>query len=191
MTLYKLSGDTKKTVSVKAKAKKAKTAATRRAARKKTTTATKKTTKKVSTHDKLNDNKTKRSGRNRNNNEEVWSPAPSEDDTGEFTDDEQDNEDEMWKIYEQNRVESDASWNENYRRLQEFHSTYGHSGVPINWSMEPKFADWVSRQRQLFREIHSGYRIANSREEGRWKRLQVLKFPLDYEKWYRLTQTNH
>jgi hypothetical protein len=127
---------------------------------------------------------------NINSNEEDWSPVPSEDDTGEFSEDDVNNEDEMWEIYEQNseRSESNASWNENYRRLQEFHSTHGHSGVPINWSTEPKFADWVSSQRQLFREIHSGYRIANPREEGRWKRLQVLKFPLDYEKWYRLTR---
>eukprot|EP00536_Pseudo-nitzschia_multiseries_P007969 jgi/Psemu1/287489/fgenesh1_pg.193_\ len=93
---------------------------------------------------------------------------------------------QKWEIYEQHseKFESDASWNENYWRLQEFHSTYGHSGVPIHWSVEPEFADWVSRQRQIFREIHSGYRVATLREEGRWRRLQVLKFPLDYEKWH-------
>merc|ERR1711862_108193 len=100
--------------------------------------------------------------------------------------DDQDNGDETWEIYEQNndKIESVSSCNENYRRLQEFHSTHGHSGVPINWNAEPQFADWVSRQRQLFREIHSGYRIMSLREEGRWKRLQVLNFPLDYEKWH-------
>eukprot|EP00537_Pseudo-nitzschia_pungens_P013929 CAMPEP_0172397558 /NCGR_PEP_ID=MMETSP1061-20121228/31276_1 /TAXON_ID=37318 /ORGANISM="Pseudo-nitzschia pungens, Strain cf. pungens" /LENGTH=275 /DNA_ID=CAMNT_0013129775 /DNA_START=104 /DNA_END=928 /DNA_ORIENTATION=- len=91
-----------------------------------------------------------------------------------------------WEIYQQHseKFENDDSWNENYRRLQEFHSTHGHSGVPIHWSVEPQFADWVSRQRQIFREIHSGYRIATVREAGRWKRLRVLKFPLDYEKWH-------
>ena len=131
--------------------------------------------------------------KNRNNNNwSLGSRAPTEDGTGEgaiSTSRRQsaDNEDDPnWEVYEQHseKSESDASWNENYRRLQEFHSTNGHSGVPIHWSVEPQFADWVSRQRQLFREIHSGYRIASLREEGRWKRLQVLKFPLDYEKWH-------
>ena len=199
MTSYKLSAaDAKKTMTVKAKTKKA--AAKKKA--KKTTSTKKKTVKKVvappQEKSNVGNSKTsgKRSDKNRSNinnintNGEEWSPVPSEDDTGEFSEDDANNEDEMWEIYDQNseRSESNACWNENYRRLQEFHSTHGHSGVPINWSTEPKFADWVSRQRQLFREIHSGYRIANPREEGRWKRLQVLKFPLDYEKWYRLTR---
>ena len=92
---------------------------------------------------------------------------------------------ENWEIYDQGIVESDASWNEHYRQLQEFHSKHGHSGVPIDlvWHEESDFAEWVSRQRQLFREIRTGYRIASSREEGRWKRLQVLRFPLNYESW--------
>jgi hypothetical protein len=200
MTSYKLSdANAKTTMTVKAKTKKA--AAKKKA--KKTISTRKKTVKKVvappQEKSNVGNNKTsgKRSDKNRDNNNlntstnvEEWSPVPSEDDTGEFSEDDANNEDEMWEIYEQNseRSESNASWNENYRRLQEFHSTHGHSGVPINWSTEPKFADWVSSQRQLFREIHSGYRIANPREEGRWKRLQVLKFPLDYEKWYRLTR---
>jgi hypothetical protein len=196
MTSYKLSAaDAKKTMTVKAKAKKA--AAKKATRAKKTTSTRKKNVKKVAPEkSNVGNNKTsgKTSDKNRNSNinsnDEDWSPVPSEDDTGEFSEDDVNNEDEMWEIYEQNseRSESNASWNENYRRLQEFHSTHGHSGVPINWSTEPKFADWVSSQRQLFREIHSGYRIANPREEGRWKRLQVLKFPLDYEKWYRLTR---
>jgi hypothetical protein len=97
-----------------------------------------------------------------------------------------DTTEENWELYDQGVADSDASWNEHYRRLQEFHSTHGHSGVPTDviWSEEPDFADWVSRQRQLFREIRTGYRIASAREEGRWKRLQVLRFPLDYEKWF-------
>ena len=90
---------------------------------------------------------------------------------------------ENWMVYDQGNFESDASWNENFRRLQEFQSKFGHSGVPIYWSEDPDFSEWVSRQRQLFREIRTGYRIASEQEEGRWKRLQVLRFPLDYENW--------
>eukprot|EP00534_Pseudo-nitzschia_fraudulenta_P006269 CAMPEP_0201185432 /NCGR_PEP_ID=MMETSP0851-20130426/128869_1 /ASSEMBLY_ACC=CAM_ASM_000631 /TAXON_ID=183588 /ORGANISM="Pseudo-nitzschia fraudulenta, Strain WWA7" /LENGTH=322 /DNA_ID=CAMNT_0047470577 /DNA_START=13 /DNA_END=981 /DNA_ORIENTATION=+ len=91
-----------------------------------------------------------------------------------------------WEVYDQNssRSESDASWNEYYQRLQEFHSTHGHSGVPVNWTAEPLFSDWVAKQRQLYREILTGYRIANALEEVRWRRLRVLKFPLSYEKWH-------
>lgn len=105
---------------------------------------------------------------------------------GNSDDNDNDNDDSTeanWEIYDQGTTENDACWNEHYRRLQEFHSSHGHSGVPIHWSAEPDFADWVSRQRQLFREIQSGYRIASTREEGRWRRLQVLHFPLNYEKW--------
>ena len=156
------------------KTKKIKPTLTKRATSRKRTTATKKkTTKKASILH--NDIKT--------TNKPASPAAKTQNDVEDFSSD-----DEMWDIYEQNRVESDASWNENYRRLQEFHSTHGHSGVPINWSRDSKFADWVSRQRQLFREINCGYRIASPREEGRWKRLQVLSFPLSYEKWYRLTR---
>jgi hypothetical protein len=36
----------------------------------------------------------------------------------------------------------------------------------------------------LFREIQSGYRIPTIREENRWKQLQMLNFPLSYEKWH-------
>jgi len=93
------------------------------------------------------------------------------------------NSNNNWEIYNQGTTETDTSWNEHYRRLQEFHSCQGHSGVPIRWSKAPDFADWVSRQRQLFREIRAGYRIATTQEEGRWKRLQVLRFPLNYETW--------
>ncbi|VEU43607.1 unnamed protein product [Pseudo-nitzschia multistriata] len=95
-------------------------------------------------------------------------------------------DDPEWEAYHlhSEKSESDAFWNENYRRLQEFHSTHGHSGVPIHWRVEPQFADWVSRQRQFFREIQSGYRRPSIRDEGRWKRLQILNFPLDYEKWH-------
>ena len=100
-------------------------------------------------------------------------------------------EESHWDIYDHQKAEKDSEeeWNERYRRLQEFHSTYGHSGVAIGWSAEPGFAAWVSRQRQLFREIHSGYRIASAQEENRWKRLQILNFPLNYDAW--LWQRNY
>ncbi len=102
--------------------------------------------------------------------------------------DDTDNDEEgkdNWQVYDQRNAESDEAWNEHYRRLQEFHSEHGHSGVPVNelWNAETDFCEWVSRQRQLFREIRSGYRIASLREEGRWRRLRVLRFPLDYENW--------
>jgi hypothetical protein len=160
--------------------------------------------KRITDEEHANTTKNRRSDRNRNSsfNYEESSPessAPSEDEipwmgrwretvakrTGrrKKTACNNDTNEENWEIYDQGITESDASWNEHYRRLQEFHSTHGHSGVPIHWSEEPDFADWVSRQRQLFREIRTGYRIASTREEGRWKRLQVLRFPLNYEKW--------
>mmetsp|Transcript_12125 Transcript_12125/g.30697 ORF Transcript_12125/g.30697 Transcript_12125/m.30697 type:complete len:310 (+) Transcript_12125:144-1073(+) len=99
--------------------------------------------------------------------------------------DNNDDEEDNWVTYDQGTAENDKSWNEHYRRLQEFHSEHGHSGVDVNLLLEaePDFCEWVSRQRQLFREIRCGYRIASLREEGRWKRLRVLNFPLEYEHW--------
>lgn len=92
---------------------------------------------------------------------------------------------ENWQVYDRGSLDSDDTWNEHYYRLQEFHSQHGHSAVPthIVSNDEPEFADWVTRQKQLFREIRNGYRIASSRDERRWRRLQVLQFPLDYEQW--------
>ena len=97
------------------------------------------------------------------------------------TDEDEDN----WVVYDRGTTENDESWNEYYRRLQEFHSEHGHSGVDVDLLLEtePDFCEWVSRQRQLFREIRCGYRIASLREEGRWKRLRVLNFPLEFEDW--------
>lgn len=90
-----------------------------------------------------------------------------------------------WQVYDRGSLDSDDTWNEHYYRLQEFYSQHGHSAVPTHLvsNDEPEFADWVSRQKQLFREIRNGYRIASSRDERRWRRLQVLQFPLDYEEW--------
>jgi hypothetical protein len=129
--------------------------------------------------------------RNKHHQISDWSP-PGNGNHGRNNQDLDDNiynneqhDDSMWQSFEQNseRIETDASWNENYRRLKIFHATHGHAGVPINYD-DAEFADWVSRQRQLFREIQSGYRIATLREEGRWKRLQALNFPVNYESWH-------
>lgn len=92
---------------------------------------------------------------------------------------------ENWQVYDRGSLDNDDTWNEHYYRLQEFHSQHGHSAVPthIVSNDEPEFADWVTRQKQLFREIRNGYRMASSRDERRWRRLQVLQFPLDYEQW--------
>jgi Helicase associated domain len=92
----------------------------------------------------------------------------------------------MWQSFERNseRIEDDATWNENYRRLREFYAEHGHSGVSTDWDGNPDLADWATRQRQLFREIQSGYRIPTLREENRWKQLQMVNFPLNYEKWH-------
>jgi hypothetical protein len=100
--------------------------------------------------------------------------------------DDDDNHSALWHSLEQNseRIETDVSWNAKYQRLTQFYSTNGHTGVPNNWRDDPDLAEWACRQRQLFREIRSGYRIATFREEGRWKRLQDLDFPLDYDQWH-------
>jgi hypothetical protein len=101
-------------------------------------------------------------------------------------DDNDDDDSTMWQSFEQNseRIETEVSWNAQYIRLTQFYNKNGHTGVPNNWKDDPDLADWVTRQRQLFREIQSGYRIATLREEGRWKRLQTLDFPLDYDDWH-------
>ncbi|KAG7346569.1 helicase domain protein [Nitzschia inconspicua] len=92
----------------------------------------------------------------------------------------------IWQSFERNseRVEDDASWNVNYRLLLEFYEEHGHAGVSSDWDGNPELAEWATKQRQLFREIQSGYRIPTLREDNRWKQLQKINFPLNYEKWH-------
>jgi hypothetical protein len=97
-----------------------------------------------------------------------------------------DGDQSIWQCFERNseRVENDTEWKEHYRRLQEFYAEHGHSGISTDWDGDPPLAEWATRQRQLFREIQSGYRIPTLREENRWKQLQMVNFPLNYEKWH-------
>ena len=111
----------------------------------------------------------------------------------------------QWQPFERqrsyDRIDSDFAWNDNFRRLREFHKAYGHAAVPVSCKAstessnhshpvghrhhtDQRFADWVSMQRQLFREIQSGFRIATPKEEARWQQLRALNFPLDYESWH-------
>lgn len=90
-----------------------------------------------------------------------------------------------WKPFNTNtNEESSASWNHHYVRLQAFHTKYGHSGVPVSWVSDPDLGDWACHQRQLFREIKTGYRIASKLEDARWRQLEALRFPLDYESFH-------
>ncbi|KAL3931793.1 MAG: hypothetical protein SGARI_004119 [Bacillariaceae sp.] len=92
----------------------------------------------------------------------------------------------VWQKLERNsdRVETDASWNRNYGDLKAYFEQHGHTGVSPDWEGDEVLAEWATRQRQLFREIQSGYRIATKREESRWQQLQLLNFPLNYESWH-------
>jgi hypothetical protein len=92
----------------------------------------------------------------------------------------------IWQKLERNsdRIETDSSWNIHYKKLQDFYSKNGHSGVSPDWDGDNALAEWASKQRQLFREIQMGYRIATLREESRFKQLQLLNFPLNYENWH-------
>lgn len=92
----------------------------------------------------------------------------------------------IWQSFERSsdRIEDDTSWNENYHHLRDFYSKQGHTGVSIDWDGNTALAEWAAQQRQLFREIQSGYRIPTMREENRWTQLQMVNFPLNYEKWH-------
>jgi hypothetical protein len=78
----------------------------------------------------------------------------------------------------------DDHWNDMYRQLRGYYETFGHSGVPPNWSGHSELADWVAIQRQVYREITSAYRPATSRDKSRWKQLQQLDFVLNYDEWH-------
>lgn len=46
-------------------------------------------------------------------------------------------------------------------RLRQFIEEHGHTAVPSNWPHDRVFADWCTAQRQLYREVVTGYRLEN------------------------------
>lgn len=81
--------------------------------------------------------------------------------------------------------EGHSSWNRRFQRLQAFYSKYGHSAVPVSWALDPDLGDWACTQRQYFREIRLGYRVGTSKvDDTRWKQLESVHFPLDYENFH-------
>jgi len=101
----------------------------------------------------------------------------------------------MWRPFDRMHQHDDggggggghSSWNRYFQRLQAFYNKYGHSAVPVSWVLDPELGDWACIQRQYFREIRSGYRLAtkNSKvDETRWRQLQSVQFPLDYEQFH-------
>jgi DNA-binding SARP family transcriptional activator len=72
-----------------------------------------------------------------------------------------------------------------YKILLIFRVAFGHTGVPPTWVGDPEFADWVSRQRQLYREVlKTGHRTASSIEHSRLRKLQNLDFVWEYDEWH-------
>lgn len=47
-------------------------------------------------------------------------------------------------------------------RLRSFQEAHGHTAVPPNWPQDVVLADWCTAQRQLYREVESGYRLENT-----------------------------
>ena len=100
----------------------------------------------------------------------------------------------MWRPFDRMHQLDDAggggshsSWNRYFQRLQAFYNKYGHSAVPVGWALDPELGDWACIQRQYFREIRTGYRLSskNSKvDETRWRQLQSVQFPLDYEQFH-------
>jgi hypothetical protein len=68
--------------------------------------------------------------------------------------------------------------------LESFKRTYGHCGVPPGWPRDSLLADWCTVQRQVHREVRSGYRDATSEEATTITKLKEMDFVWDYEDWH-------
>jgi hypothetical protein len=80
---------------------------------------------------------------------------------------------------------TDDTWDKMYEILLRFRATFGHTAVAPNWVGDPDFADWVGRQRQLYREVlETGHRTASSLENDRLMKLQAIDFAWDYCEWH-------
>jgi hypothetical protein len=79
---------------------------------------------------------------------------------------------------------NNTSWDEMYNSLKQFHTKFGHSGVPPDWSEDPGLADFAACQRQMYREIKQGYREESAYEEDQLQKLERLNFPMNYEEWH-------
>jgi Helicase associated domain len=92
----------------------------------------------------------------------------------------------VWRPFDRQKEseEGNSSWHRRFQRLQTFYNKYGHSGVPVSWALDPDLGDWACQQRQFFREIRSGYRLASKVDETRWRQLESVHFPLNYEKFH-------
>ncbi|CAB9507559.1 helicase [Seminavis robusta] len=47
-------------------------------------------------------------------------------------------------------------WDFRFQQLKEFKEEYGHTQVPIGWDVNVKLANWVSTQRQEFKNLRKG-----------------------------------
>jgi len=77
-----------------------------------------------------------------------------------------------------------ANEEEMMKKLEDFTDAYSHCAVPPGWQHDVLFADWCSAQRQVYREIQSGYRKSTENEDAIIQRLTDLGFVWDYADWH-------
>jgi Helicase associated domain len=62
------------------------------------------------------------------------------------------------------RISTNFQMDNMMERLLSFQDAHGHTAVPSSWSPDVVLADWCTAQRQLYREIQSGYRFERTPE---------------------------
>jgi Helicase associated domain len=62
------------------------------------------------------------------------------------------------------RISTNFQMDNMMERLLSFQDAHGHTAVPSSWSPDVVLADWCTAQRQLYREIKSGYRFERAPE---------------------------
>jgi Helicase associated domain len=91
--------------------------------------------------------------------------------------------------------EHETSWEEMFLAVADFKEVNGHCAIaPSSCSpgtgsspgerAQARLADWASVQRQIFREIHQGRRIATEQERDRFARLERIGFVFDYDEFH-------
>ena len=72
-------------------------------------------------------------------------------------------------------------------RLQHFQWKYNHTAVPPDWKQDVVLADWCTVQRQLYRQVQSGYGCYEESigmQNTLFETLQQLDFCWDYGEWH-------
>ncbi|MDQ3290347.1 MAG: helicase associated domain-containing protein, partial [Bacteroidota bacterium] len=71
------------------------------------------------------------------------------------------------------------SWEDMYKRLEQFKQKYGHTRVPIKWQPDPKLGKWVSRMRNEKEKLYPERIVLLNKIGFDWSCRSLTKKPVN------------